>query len=557
MTLSQKRQALLKKKGDEYIATMEAPGRGINYNRIETDRLLILEAINDWSGRVLVEGGDIKLTYGCDDPSCASEYELNELARRMHSSPTVLYPVSGFSLSDEEYLRFGYRVSSYRMMSHTSESRSDAIRIVEAQRIRDVEAAIQLWAFCATEDCMVYLYHYMDSHGLFLEEGERSAVRRIITSSLQEHFSIGQIWNAMWRSVKDAAALSTRQYYNNAKAAKTIPKKIDKVLMSAASDPNFEAYERPAATPLGAVLTLFYYRFGINDATTGAQVRAKLTADAALATPEEPDDEEFDEGRGLVRGTMFFLHQFTEFDRLVLSCFNGLRIERQEPEWDEKHVIGRLDYSLDNVYAFNGQIFADKLFALMRVAPPSSEDIARHAAAAKEQNARIGGFADESGWSWALSEALEKGGMSSEDAGRVGLVIRYPATPDEVARIVRYIPVLAGLSAIRVDFAHVYSDFIEKSDRLCVGDFTFAIPEEHLEPDGCDRDIVIDVAARNFNHLAVLITTSILRSISCENDEQKAQLLTLVAKNLLEQAKPPLTDNEARGQMGSDALPVQ
>jgi hypothetical protein len=557
MTLSQKRQALLKQKGDEYIATMEAPGRGINYNRIETDRLLILEAINDWSGRVLVEGGDIKLTYGCDDPSCASEYELNELARRMHSSPTVLYPVSGFSLSDEEDLRFGYRVSSYRMMSHTSESRSDAIRIVEAQRIRDVEAAIQLWAFCATEDCMVYLYHYMDSHGLFLEEGERSAVRRIITSSLQEHFSIGQIWNAMWRSVKDAAALSTRQYYNNAKAAKTIPKKIDKVLMSAASDPNFEAYERPAATPLGAVLTLFYYRFGINDATTGAQVRAKLTADAALATPEEPDDEEFDEGRGLVRGTMFFLHQFTEFDRLVLSCFNGLRIERQEPEWDEKHVIGRLDYSLDNVYAFNGQIFADKLFALMRVAPPSSEDIARHAAAAKEQNARIGGFADESGWSWALSEALEKGGMSSEDAGRVGLVIRYPATPDEVARIVRYIPVLAGLSAIRVDFAHVYSDFIEKSDRLCVGDFTFAIPEEHLEPDGCDRDIVIDVAARNFNHLAVLITTSILRSISCENDEQKAQLLTLVAKNLLEQVKPPLTDNEARGQMGSDALPVQ
>lgn len=543
MTLSPKRQALLKQKGDEYIATMETQGRGINYNRIETDRLLILEAINDWSGRVLGKGGDIKFTYGCDDPSCASEYELNELTRRMHSSPTVFYPVSGFSLSDEDDLRFGYRASSYRMMSHTSESRADGIGIAEAKHILDVEAAMQLWVFCATEDCMAYLYHYMDNHGLFLEEEERAAVRRIITSSLQEHFSIGQIWNTMWRSVKDAAALSTRQYYTNAKAAKTIPKKIDKVLMSAAGDPNFEAYDRLAATPLGAVLTLFYHRFGISDATTGAQVRAKLTTDAALATPEEPDDDGFDEGRALVRGTMFFLHQFTELDRLVLSCFNGLKIEHQEPEWDEKHVIGRLDYSLNNVYAFDGQAFANKLFVLMRVAPPSSEDIARHAAAAKEQNARSGGFADESGWPWALSETLVKGGVASEDAGRVGLVIRYPAMPDEVARIVRCIPVLAGLCAIRVDYAHVYTDFIEKSDRLCVGDFTFAIPEEHLEPDGCDRDIVIDIAGRNFNHLAKLITTSILRSLSCENDEQKAQLLTLVANNLLEQAKPPLTDN--------------
>jgi len=83
---------------------------------------------------------------------------------------------------------------------------------------------------------------------------------------------------------------------------------------------------------------------------------------------------------------------------------------------------------------------------------------------------------------------------------------------------------------------------MEKSDRLCVGDFTFEIPEEHLEPDGCDRDIVIGVAAQNFNHLAGLITTSIMRSVSCENEAQKAQLLTLIANKLLEQAKPPLTD---------------
>lgn len=544
MALSPKLQALLKQKSDQYIASMEAPGKGINYNRIETDRLLILEAINDWSGRALGDGGDIQITDGGDDPCCATEYELNELARRMHSPPVILYPVSGFSLSDGDELRFGYRASSYRMMPHTSDSRADGIGIAEAKHIQDVEAAMQLWIFCATEDCMAYLYHQMDTHGLYLEEEERAAARRIITSSLQDRFSIGQIWNAMWRSVKDAAALSTRQYYNNAKAAKTIPKKIDKVLMCAAGDPNFEAYDRLAVTPLGAVLTLFHHRFGINDATTGTHVRTKLATDGALAPPEEPDDE-FDEGRAVVQGTMFFLHQFTELDRLVLSCFKGLTIESQEPEWDENHVIGQIFYSLDGIYAFDGQAFANKLFALMHVAPPSDEDIARHAAAAKENNEKTDGFADESGLSWALSEVLVKGGVAPGDAGRVSWAIRYPITPDEVARIIRCIPILAGLCAIRADYAHVYSEYIEKSDRLCVGDFTFAIPEEHLEPVGCDRDIVISVAGQNFEHLAELVTTSIRRSITCENDAQKAHLLALVANKLLEQAGPSIRQDDS------------
>ncbi|MBK0413129.1 hypothetical protein JD974_01800 [Chromobacterium haemolyticum] len=538
MPHSPARQALLKQKANEYIASMEASDRDINYNRLETDRLLMLEAINDWTGRTLAEGADIKVTYGGDDPCCATEDELNELVRRLHNVPVVLYPVSGFSLSDKDELRFSFQASSFRMVPYASGSRADGIAIAEAKHIRDVEAAMQLWVFCATEDCMAYLDLQMDIHGLFLEEEERAATRRIITSFLQDQFSIGQIWNAIWRSVKDAAALSTRKYYNYAKAAQTIPKKIDKVLINAAGDPTFAAYERIAATPLGAVLTLFLHRFGVNDSTAGSQVRAKLTVDASQSTPEEVEEEEIDVGRGLIQGTMFFHRQFTELDRLVLSCFKGLEIELQEPEWDENHEIGRLCYSLADIYAFDGHAFANKLFDLLHIVMPSNEDIARHAAAASEYKERTHEWVDVTGWSWALSEAMVNGGVASKNAAHISSVIRYPAAPDEVVQMIRYIPAFAGLCAIRVNQAYVNADYIEKSDSLCVGDFNFSIPEGHLEPVGCDQDIVLSVATQNLEHLSNLIANSIWRSISCWNDNQRRLLLSHIAQKLLEQAEP-------------------
>lgn len=541
MALTPERQALLTQKGNEYVASMEKPGQGVNYDQIETDRLLIVEAINDWSGRTLGEGGDIKFTYGCDDPCCATEYELNELASRLHKT-SVIYPASGFGLSDKDELRFGYEASSFRMTPHSSGSRADGIGIAETKHIRDVEAAMQLWSLCATEDCMAYLYHYMDSHGLYLEDLERIAIRRIVTSAIQERFAIGHIWSAMWRSVKDAAALSTRQYYNNAKAAKTIPKKIDKVLLTAASDSNFEAYERITETPLGAVLTLFSHRFGINDATTGIQVRAKLAADAAAAPQKEPGEEEFDAGRGLTQGTMFFRNQFTELDQLVLSCLNGLETESQEPEWDEDHVIGQLRYSIESLYAFDGVGFINKLLSLMRLTPPSREDFARHAAVAKEQNEKDGGYADESGWVWAISEALVKGGFTAQAANRVTQIIRFEASFNDIVDLVRLIPIAAGLCAVRARYAHVYTGYVESFDRLKIGDFTFAIPEEHLEPDGCDKDMVVDVAGQNIEHLAELVASSIFFNlVSCAEPMQRTEFLHLVANKLLEQTKSFLT----------------
>lgn len=539
MALSEERQVLLKKKGDEYISGMEEPGKGINYIKVSTDRLLILEAVNDWSGRALAEGSDIKFNYGCDDPCCATEFELGELVHRMHAvPPVVLYPVSGFGLSDKDELRFGFQASSFRMLPHISDSRADGIGIAEAKHIKDVEAAMQLWAFCATEDCLAYLDLQLDTHGLYLENEERVATRQIVTSALINKFSIGQIWNAMWRASRDAAALSTRQYYNNAKAAKTIPKKIDKILTQYGADArSFDPYDRLASCPMGSVLTLMLSRFGINDYTPGPTVRAKFVADAGLAEPEEEEQDEYDEGRCLIRGAFFYIKEFTELDRMILSCFKDLKLDTPNPAWDEQYkVMGQLGYTLFNIYAFNGSAFGDKLLTMMNLAPPSEEAIGRHAAAAAIEKAKTKRWVDETGWSQAFEEILVNGGLPPILAAEIRRVTSYPADMEDIVRISRNLPLPSGLAAIRMEHAHVYSTFIEQSNLLSVGDFTISIPQETLEPEGDDQDLVAIIATENYEGAGNLIGMGFINSISCDDLVKRSKLLRAIAHKLNQEA---------------------
>lgn len=359
-----KQAAMLKQKADAYVAGMEGEGKGTNFGRVPTDRLLIVEALNDWSAGSLGEGGSVRFTYSGADPTCATVVELQELLGRVYRGLALLYPVTGFLLSDDgEGLRYRQLEASYRLTAHSDNSRASAINVAEAKHVSDTDACHQLWLFCATEDCVAYLEHQMDSYGLQLEEEETAAVRRLISGFIQDQFSPGQVWNAIWRSVKHAAALSKRQYFNNAKAAKTIPKQIDKVLTEVLGGTSFQAYDRLVATPVSAVLMLFRQRFGIDDTTPGRRVREALAADAALApTQEDTSDEDDTQGdyipeRVLLQGTLYFSRQYTELDRIALSCIEGVQLDPEFPDWDDAGEIGRMDFTASDLYAFNGRMF--------------------------------------------------------------------------------------------------------------------------------------------------------------------------------------------------------
>jgi hypothetical protein len=289
---------LLKQKVDAYVEGIEGNNRAINFDRVPADQLLVIEAFNDWSAGALGEDVDVRFTFSGADPACATEDELQNLLGRLHANQAILYPVTGFLLSeDEQSLRYRPMEATYRLRPHLDGSRASAVRVAEAKHISDVDGAHQLWVTCATEDCFAYLTQQMSLYSLQLEDEEIASTKRLVASYVQDRFSPAQIWNAMWRSVKHAAALSKREYFNSVKAAKTIPKNIDKVLNEALEDPSFQAYDRMLSTPVGAVLMLFRQRFGVGDTTPGWKVKEVLAADAALAPPDDgtdnndPDDD--------------------------------------------------------------------------------------------------------------------------------------------------------------------------------------------------------------------------------------------------------------------------
>ncbi|UYR06909.1 hypothetical protein NQS38_00700 [Ralstonia pseudosolanacearum] len=538
MPLSPERQALLDKQRDEYIARMESPNAGNDYSRIDTRRLLVLEAINDWSAHALAEGGDVDLTYGGTNPCCATEEESLTLAKLMHQAPAIFYPVSGFVLSDADELRFIYVNATYRLAPHTGGTRGDAARIAERRHVRDVDAAMQLWVECATEDCMAYLFHQMDIHNLNLEDEECTATRGIVASAIHDRFSPGQVWSAMWRSVKDAAALSTREYYSKAKASRTIPKKIDKVLTQAASSTApFEAYDRVAAVPMAAALTLFLHRFGISDNTTGAEARARLEADAAKAEPETTEDE-LDNGRGLVAGKFHFFCEFTPLDQLLLSCFEAIQLESREPDWDgNEPEWGHIYFTMEDPYAFDGKAFGDGLLALLKTTPPTASDIERHAAAAAVEKAKGNEFVDTSGRQQAFQEVLGRAGIASQLATKIWWVVRYPTEPEEIVDVVQQLPLPSGLVGIRTDSAHVFSNIVEHSSRLGAGDLQLSIPQSCFEPAGNDRGIIEAIAANDHDMLAYIIGTGLCNLVHCSAPERRGRLLLSIAHRLQQEGE--------------------
>ena len=541
-----RRADLLKQKVSAYVEGIEGNNRAINFDRVPADQLLVIEAFNDWSAGALGEDMDVRFTFSGADPACATEAELKNLLDRLHGNEALLYPVTGFLLSDDEQnLRYRPMEATYRLRPHVDGSRASAVRVAESKRVRDVDAAHQLWVTCATEDCFAYLTEQMSLYSLQIQEEEVASTKRLVASYLQDRFSPAQIWNAMWRSVRHAAALSKREYFNSVKAARTIPKHIDKVLHGALEDPSFQAYDRMLSTPVGAVLMLFRQRFGIDDSTPGWKVREVLHADAALAPPDEDaqGNDAHDSAAGdytpdkvLARGTLFFLEEFTELDRLALDCFEGIRLGSEMPEWDEAGHIGSIDFTLPDLYAFDGGPFFSGLIGMLSASAPTEAEVLRLAAERPDDR-----WARNSAYVALATEVLQTAGVSEHAAGIISMATRYPVEPEDVVAMVRGIPLPSGLIAMRLDYTSLGDSHSCKADSIAVGGYSFAVPEDRLEPDGGDHEIVRAFAKGDTDALAGMLAAAIQRGFRSSDAREQAELLERIGKKLIELCSPDLT----------------
>lgn len=532
MTAINPREALLGQKVERYLSGMEDPTARVDYSRMRTDRLLVIEALNDWCGRILGEGGEIQLTSNCDDPCCATPEEAERIIRLVHHDTLILYPVSAFNLVEHgSALGFSPTRSKFRMRPHIDGSCASGIGIAEASGIRDIDAAMRLWVMSVVEDCVAYMACLMGRHGLLLEDEELRAVRSILTSAIQDRFSLGQIYNAVWRTVKDAAANSTLQYSSSAKAAKAIPKKLDKIVTQAgASLAAFPHYERIAAVPMGALLTLFLNRFRIGHRTTRSEA-CDLLLDHVPDYPLERDALP-EASQSAVAGVFHFLDVFTPLDRLVVAHCNPVSLGSHEPEWEgERSNVGTIRFVLSGLYDFDGSSFVRDLLPLLGADLPSEEEIARHAAdaaiAAEEPD-----YVDPTGWTQALEDVLGRTELPEILRHAIAGVARFPVEPSEVLRLVQQLPLPSGLVAIRVDHAYIDGGYVDQSSTLSVLDFQISIPESTFSPDGNDKVIVSAVIGKDEAGYADLLGTAMARLVCCNEPSRRAQVLRAISRKL-------------------------
>ena len=106
----------------------------------------------------------------------------------------------------------------------------------------------------ALADCLDYLGRRVEEYRLPLKVGDR--LRQVLTQAL-EHFSIGQIYNFIWRAAKDAAAFYQKGGVVRTHAANTVPGSIQRAAERAlANGWEVKVFGRDWNAPEGEMLHL-------------------------------------------------------------------------------------------------------------------------------------------------------------------------------------------------------------------------------------------------------------------------------------------------------------
>jgi len=78
---------------------------------------------------------------------------------------------------------------------------------------------IELWKKIALNECFKYLRHSLEQHQMSFNPGDKTTQTFL---SLLNDFSVGQMWNFIWRAAKDAAAYYQRGGISKQQAANSI-----------------------------------------------------------------------------------------------------------------------------------------------------------------------------------------------------------------------------------------------------------------------------------------------------------------------------------------------
>lgn len=183
-----------------------------------------------------------------------------------------------------------YQAAPDRIIS----SGQDIINILQNRPFDQGAVLKSLWIEYAISDCMSYLFSFSSLHGLDTTADENKEIESILRTALSTH-SVSNLWSAIWKIVKDAAALSTREYYNKRKAAGTLPGKLKRHLEDVSKGQrSLGSWKRPADQISGSLGEIFYEIWMIDENTPGTELNN------IFPISEEPESNELSINRQVV-----------------------------------------------------------------------------------------------------------------------------------------------------------------------------------------------------------------------------------------------------------------
>lgn len=199
--------------------------------------------------------------------SPTNEFDWQVLNHLYHNRRLCIHPGSR---ADTIILKEDDAFSFYPMEVHWSlplpDGNASPARVHEAldALLRDQAAWAEGWSDqaddlhreLAVQECLQYLRVVLKEHGFELNPGEKTLA--VVRAALND-FSIGQVFNFMWRAAKDAAAFYVRESVSKAHAANIVPGAIQKSAERATAEAwTVRAFRRDYRAPESILSGLFF-----------------------------------------------------------------------------------------------------------------------------------------------------------------------------------------------------------------------------------------------------------------------------------------------------------
>lgn len=253
--------------------------REIEYGQLPDDIALILLAL-ERAIRPKLFGGSFEandlrfLISGSVFPFLKRLIDADAIA-----SDAAIAPPGAYWLKGDDLWYSMEKTRYFLVPDNTYGASEDALAYLNNRPWDQNDQLRMLWLDYATAECMTYFFDQCGQYSLSPTSDDVEKITSQIRVALDK-YCIKELWCALWTVVKDAAALSKREYYNVAKATSTMPGKLQRLLEEVRKGQRgpLKTWDRPHYQPAGTLGDIFFERYSLDEGTPGDLVKRIFTS---------------------------------------------------------------------------------------------------------------------------------------------------------------------------------------------------------------------------------------------------------------------------------------